>query len=114
MDKKKKIKKITFKRSVDELESKPVEKLKAAALRYDLKKDKSPRMVAFGKGRVAHKILSLAEEHKVPIREDKALTELMAKLEIESEIPPQVYTVVAEILAFVYQLSKLAKQKMKK
>ncbi len=94
----------------------PVEKKKiqAIALKYDFKKSKAPRIVALGKGAMAEKILELAEEHKIPFYEDQSLTDLLAKLDIDTDIPPELYTLVAEVLAFVYQLDKLNKKRRKK
>jgi flagellar biosynthesis protein len=43
--------------------------------------------------------------------EDQNLTALLNKLEINQEVPPQMYTMVAEVLAFVYQLNKMAKKR---
>ena len=106
-DKKRQIKKIKLKKSVDELDISSKSKLKAAAIKYDLQKDKAPRIISIGKGSIAEKILELAEEHHIPIYEDKTMSELLAKLEVDTEIPPHLYTVVAELLAFVYQLDKI-------
>ena len=86
-------------------------KLKAIAIKYDVSKDRAPKIIATGKGIIAEKILALAEENNIPFFEDPALSELLAKLDIESEVPPDLYTLVAEVLAFVYQLNKLAKKK---
>ena len=110
-DKKRQIKKIKLKKSVDELDISSKSKLKAAAIKYDLQKDKAPRIISIGKGSIAEKILELAEEHHIPIYEDKTMSELLAKLEVDTEIPPHLYTVVAELLAFVYQLDKIKKQR---
>ena len=60
---------------------------------------------------VAEKILHLAEAHKIPFFEDPSLTDLLAKLELNSDVPPEMYTLVAEVLAFVYQLDKMAKKR---
>ena len=67
--------------------------------------------MATGKGAVAEMILQVAEEHRVPFYEDPSLSELLSKLELDSEISPELYTLVAEVLAFVYQLDKLAKKR---
>ena len=56
-------------------------------------------------------ILDVAEEHKVPFYEDESLAQLLEKLELDSEIPPELYSLVAEVLAFVYQLDRLAKKR---
>jgi flagellar biosynthesis protein len=54
---------------------------------------------------LAQKIIDLAREHGVPIQEDPALVQILAQLDFYQEIPPSVYVVVAEILAFVYSMN---------
>ena len=61
--------------------------------------------------KIAEKILKVAAENQVPMCPDPTLTDLLSKLEIQEEIPPELYTLVAEILAFVYQLDKLSKKR---
>lgn len=78
----------------------------AVSLRYDPTLDLSPRVTAKGKGLAAEKIISLAQEHDIPIKEDPDLVEVLSQVEIDQEIPPAVYHVVAELLAFVYQMNK--------
>lgn len=78
----------------------------AVALRYQVGKDEAPIVVAKGKGVVAENILKQAREHHIPIQEDPSLVEVLGKLNINQQIPPELYQVVAEILAFVYQLDK--------
>ena len=109
--KKKSRKKINLKSSVLQLDLKDKEKLQAAVISYDTKNDKAPRITGFGKGRIAEKILKVAEDHKIPFYEDAALVELLSKLDIKSEVPPLLYTMVAEILSFVYRLERLAKKR---
>ena len=77
----------------------------AVALRYDAPESEAPRITAAGSGAVAERILELARRHGVPVREDRALVEILAKLEVGSEIPPQLYQVVAEVLAYVYRVN---------
>lgn len=86
-------------------------KLRAVALKYDLDKGKAPKILATGKGSVAEMILQVAEENRVPFYEDESLADLLSKLDLETEIPGELYTLVAEVLAFVYQLDKLAKKR---
>jgi len=76
---------------------------KAVALRYDKEQDESPRVVAKGAGEIALKIIALAEEYGIPVREDADLTEILARLNLNENIPAATYLVVAEILAFVYR-----------
>jgi flagellar biosynthesis protein len=75
---------------------------KAVALKYD-KADAAPRVVASGMGELAKRILKLAEEHKIPVTRDDSLVEILSKLNLGMEIPPETYRVVAEILAFLYK-----------
>ena len=78
-------------------------RLRVAALRYDHPKDRAPKLVARGEGHVAAKILALAKEHGIPIHEDRELVEVLSRLDLEEDIPGEVYQVVAEILAFLYR-----------
>ncbi len=101
-----------LKRRLDQLQgTKTGEKIRAIAVKYDPKKGRAPRIIATGRGPVAEQILKLAEENRIPMYEDDVLTELLSKLELDMEIPAELYTMVAEVLAFVYQLNKLAKSK---
>ena len=79
---------------------------KAVALRYDRLKENAPRVVASGRGYKAEKILETAREAKVPVYEDPALVDALSFLDIGSEIPEQLYSIVAEVLVFVYSLDK--------
>jgi flagellar biosynthesis protein len=78
---------------------------KAVALKYDAKKDKAPRVIAKGRGNIAEKIIDIAKEHDVPLYEDKNLIQILEALDLETEIPPDLYRAVAEVLAFIYRLN---------
>ena len=78
---------------------------KAVALRYVRDRDRAPRVTAKGSGLLAQKIIDLANKHGIPIHEDPALVQILAQLDFHQEIPPSVYVVVAEILAFVYSMN---------
>jgi flagellar biosynthesis protein len=78
---------------------------KAVALKYDPKQGKAPRVIAKGQGFVAEKIIQLAKEHGIPVKDDPDLVEVLSGLELDSEIPPSVYIVVAELLAFAYSMN---------
>ncbi len=82
------------------------ERRRAAALRYKPRRDSAPRVVAKGSGAVAERILSIAREHGIPLREDPQLLEVLASLDLHQEIPPELYKAVAEVLIFVYTTSK--------
>lgn len=79
----------------------------AVALMYDRKVMGAPQIVAKGQGVVARKIRELAEEHGVPIVQNKPLAwALFESSEIGDEVPEKLYRGVAEILAMVYKLKK--------
>ncbi len=79
---------------------------KAVALRYDHEKEESPRVVAKGKGHIAHQIRNIAEEYGIPIRHDDDLVELLAQVDIDREIPQELYAAVAEILSWIYRANE--------
>ena len=85
--------------------SKKVNK-KAAALRYAQSKESAPRVVAKGRGKIAEKIVALAELHQVPLVEDRHLIQMLDALDVDTEIPPELYQAVAEVLVFVYRLNQ--------
>ena len=80
-------------------------KSKAAALSYDKEKDAAPRVVARGSGVVAEKIIEPANAHQVPLVKDENLVQVLEALDLETQIPPELYRAVAEVLAFVYRLN---------
>ena len=79
---------------------------RAAALKYKPDEDSAPKVVAKGSGSIAEKILQIAKEHKVPLREDPQLVEVLSAIDLNREIPPELYKAVAEVLAFVYRMSR--------
>jgi flagellar biosynthesis protein len=88
---------------------------KAVGITYKPHQDHAPRVVAKGRRKVAEQIIALAREHHIPIYEDPAIVELLYTLEVDQEIPEELYKVVAEILVFVYRLDgKFIDQKKKK
>ena len=79
----------------------------AVALKYDADKGAAPIVIAKGQDLIAQKIKAIARESNVPIVENKPLARaLYATVEIGCEIPAELYQAVAEILAYVYRLSK--------
>ncbi len=83
---------------------------KAAALKYDRGRDSAPRLVAKGRGYLAEKIIEIAKERGIPIHEDRELVEILSTLDLYREIPPELYRAVAEILAYIYRVSKKLNQ----
>ncbi|QAR31874.1 flagellar biosynthesis protein FlhB [Geovibrio thiophilus] len=78
---------------------------KAAAIGYDLSKDKAPRLLAKGSGIIAEKIIEKAREHDIQIKEDKDLVEVLATLDLHEEIPESMYKAVAQLLAEIYRIN---------
>lgn len=66
-------------------------------------KGRAPRVIAAGRGTVAEQILALAFANGVKVREDADLAELLSAVDLESEIPLEAFTAVAEILSYVYR-----------
>jgi flagellar biosynthesis protein len=79
---------------------------KAAVLKYKHQIDRAPVLVAKGKGIVADRIIEMARKHSIPIQSDPALVEVLGQLDIDQEIPPELYRAVAQILAYVYKMTK--------
>lgn len=82
---------------------------KAAALKYNKEKNAAPALAAKGRGPIAEKILTIARENDIPIQENRDLVAVLETLEIEQEIPLEIYAVVAEIFSYIYRTN--AKQK---
>lgn len=79
----------------------------AIAIKYDEHSGKAPIVVAKGSDNIAIKIKEVAIENKVPIIENKPLARLMfSKVEIDEEVPYDMYQAVAEILVLVMKISK--------
>ncbi|KUK83303.1 MAG: Flagellar biosynthesis pathway, component FlhB [Pelotomaculum thermopropionicum] len=77
----------------------------AVALQYRKGEMPAPRVTAKGAGRLAAKIRNVARENKVPVIEDQELARFLYRnVEVDREIPLEVYQAVAEVLALVYRL----------
>jgi flagellar biosynthesis protein len=79
---------------------------KAAALSYETDGDGAPKVVAKGKGFVAEKIIALANSHNIPLYEDQDLVKILEAMDLNTEIPPDLYRAVAEVLVFIYRLNQ--------
>ncbi|MUT66335.1 EscU/YscU/HrcU family type III secretion system export apparatus switch protein [Paenibacillus sp. NEAU-GSW1] len=90
--------------------NKPTPIRKAVALKYDPGDNAAPVVVAKGKGHLAERIVGAAQDNGVPIQEDASLVEVLSKLDIDQTIPPELYTLVAEILSFVYRSDRKARE----
>ncbi|MDD4833629.1 MAG: EscU/YscU/HrcU family type III secretion system export apparatus switch protein [Lutispora sp.] len=83
---------------------------KAAALTYE-KGYTAPKISAAGKGIIAENIIKAAKKNNVPVFENKDLVDNLLNFELGSEIPPELYVVVAEVLAFVSHIDRMKGEK---
>ncbi|NLL15410.1 MAG: hypothetical protein GX267_18585 [Fibrobacter sp.] len=90
------------------------EKEKAVALRYDEHKDNAPKVVAKGEGYIAQEIRRIAQENNIPVHQDDTLIELLAQVDIDYEIPPELYAAVAEVLCWIYRANNELKENLSK
>ena len=79
---------------------------KAVALKYNMQQDTAPRVIAKGKGHVAEHILATAQKNSIPVYQNKTLVNMLMALEIDREIPPELYKTIAEVMAYVYKMDK--------
>lgn len=82
--------------------------VEVAALRYDSTTEDAPTLVARGRGHTAQRILELAEQHDLPVKRDPTLVSILGALDVGAEIPPDLYGVIAEVLAWAYHTDKSA------
>ena len=76
---------------------------RAAAVKYTRQKGPAT-LVAKGDGDVAEQILAVAREHGVPVHSDPVLSGVLARLELDDQIPGEVFVAVAAVLGFIYRL----------
>lgn len=77
----------------------------AVALKY-AEGDGAPHVVAKGRGLIAEEIIARAREHGVFVHESPELVALLTQVDIDSQIPPQLYIAVAELLAWIYRVEQ--------
>lgn len=77
----------------------------AVALEHSPETKGAPKVTASGYGYVAEKILEMAFACGIKVREDVDLAEILAAVDLDSEIPPEAFAAVAEILSYVYRLN---------
>jgi flagellar biosynthesis protein len=81
---------------------------RASALKYE--GVGAPKVVASGRGLIAERIVQVARESGIAVREDAALAEALAGLDLDREIPQDLYAAVAEALAWAYSLDLRARR----
>jgi flagellar biosynthesis protein len=74
----------------------------AVSLHYD--GTNAPVVSAKGEGETARQILQIATEYDIPIYQNSELIQLLSRVELDNEIPRELYIAVAEIIAFAYRL----------
>lgn len=77
------------------------DKTQAVALKYDMEEDDAPKIIASGIGVTAENILERAREKDIPLHKDDKLIKQLIQYKVGTEIPPELYEVVAQILIFV-------------
>jgi flagellar biosynthesis protein len=92
------------------LEEKQPDK-KAVALQYDKDKDNAPKVVEKGSRYLADEIINIATKHDIPIKQDKDMVMLLDQIEVNREIPPNMYKAVAEIFSFIYGITNEVRNK---
>lgn len=80
----------------------------AVALQHDPESAAAPRVVAKGRGALAEQILQIAFDRDVKVRSDADLAQILAAVDLDSEIPLEAFAAVAEILSYVYRAQNRA------
>ena len=78
----------------------------AVALQYEQGKDAAPRVTAKGQGAVAERIVEMAKAHGVAVESNAVLAEALSRVEVDQQIPQELYRAVAEVIVFVMRLSQ--------
>lgn len=78
----------------------------AVALQYDEEDGAAPKVTAKGRGEVARKIIETAQEYDVAIEGNHALAEALSGVDLDEEIPVELYRAVAEVIGYVLKASK--------
>ncbi|MBU6475170.1 MAG: EscU/YscU/HrcU family type III secretion system export apparatus switch protein [Alphaproteobacteria bacterium] len=76
-----------------------------ALKKFGIDESAIPKVVAAGYGKLAEEIVRLAFENGVKVREDKDLAQILAAIELDSEIPSEALVAIAEILSYVYKVN---------
>src|SRR4051794_32007847 len=77
----------------------------AAVIRYE-DEGSVPKVVAQGRGQVANQIMELAKQHDVHVQEDAGLLSNLLDMDLGDNIPPQLYSVMAEILLLIEEMEQ--------
>lgn len=78
---------------------------KAVALKYNSEQDMAPVVIASGYGEIAERIIDIAEQKGIPVYRDDSAASLMCMLDVGSNIPPELYEVVAMVYTQIIEMS---------
>ena len=81
---------------------------KAVAMSYKIYENNAPKVVAKGSGEVAKKIIEKAKEYDINIFQNPQLTDMLMNVELDNEIPPQLYKAVVEVFIWLRQTEEKA------
>lgn len=79
---------------------------RAVAVRYKEQENNAPVVTGKGYGILAERLLQKAAESGVPVREDHFLVEVLSRLDIGAEIPPETYEAMAAVLVEIYRMDR--------
>lgn len=79
---------------------------KAVALKYDDETNQAPIVTASGKRETANNIIKIATQNDIPIKKDEDLVNMLSQIELNQEIPIELYKTVSEIFSFIYGITK--------
>ncbi|WP_129125791.1 EscU/YscU/HrcU family type III secretion system export apparatus switch protein [Geomonas oryzae] len=85
---------------------KPSDMKRAVAMVYNPDEAGAPRVIAKGAGISAEAMISLAREHGVYVHQSPELVSMLMQVDLDAEIPPELYQAVAELLAWLYQMDE--------
>lgn len=86
-------------------------KSQAIAIHYDADKGQAPKVTAKGSGFVADEIIKIAKKNAVPIYQNQTLAGALMAVELDREIPAELFQAVAEVLAYIYRMDQKIGQK---
>lgn len=76
----------------------------AAVIRYDAETQRAPTVVAQGRGAIADRIIAMARQHDIPLQQDSSLIGMLIDMDLGNNVPPQLYSVIAEILLMLEEM----------
>jgi flagellar biosynthesis protein len=74
---------------------------KAVAMKYKIYEDNAPKVIAKGSGEIADKIIKKAKEYNIAVFQNEELTNMLMKIDIDTEIPPKLYQAVVEVFVWL-------------